>query len=78
MNLRRAVAAGFLAAGGRGRLVGGVQLRRPGGRALRDDLRHARQSTSTLPRKKLWWRVRADDSAENPGAWSSVRQLEIK
>ena len=30
--------------------------------------------TSTLPTRRLWWRVRANDG----GAWSSVRRLEVK
>jgi plastocyanin len=35
-------------------------------------------STSTLPTKKMWWRVRANDAAGNPGAWSTVREIEVK
>ncbi len=35
-------------------------------------------TTSTLPTKKLWWRVRANDSTGSPGAWSATRQFEIK
>jgi predicted phage tail protein len=31
-------------------------------------------ATSSLPTRKLWWRVRANDG----GAWSSVRKLEVK
>ena len=33
--------------------------------------------TSTLPRLLLSWRVRAVDGSGNPGAWSSVRTVEI-
>jgi hypothetical protein len=35
-------------------------------------------STATLPTKTMWWRVRANNSAGNPGAWSSVRRFEVK
>jgi hypothetical protein len=35
-------------------------------------------STSTLPTLTMWWRVRANDSAGNPGNWSSVRRFEVK
>jgi hypothetical protein len=35
-------------------------------------------STSTLPTQTMWWRVRANDSAGNPGNWSSVRRFEVK
>jgi hypothetical protein len=35
-------------------------------------------STSTLPATRMWWRVRANDSAGNPGNWSSSRRFEIK
>jgi hypothetical protein len=35
-------------------------------------------TTSTLPTRKMWWRVRAHDAAGNPGAWSSVREIEVK
>ncbi len=31
-------------------------------------------TTSSLPAKRLWWRVRADDG----GAWSAVRRFEVK
>ncbi len=34
--------------------------------------------TSTLPILTMWWRVRANDSAGNPGNWSSVRRVEVK
>lgn len=34
--------------------------------------------TSTLPARKMWWRVRANDASGNPGAWSSVRRFEVK
>ena len=30
--------------------------------------------TSTLPTRRMWWRVRANDG----GAWSSVRRLELR
>ncbi len=35
-------------------------------------------TTSTLPATRLWWRVRANDSSGAPGAWSSVRRVEVK
>ena len=35
-------------------------------------------STSTLPTKTMWWRVRTNNSAGTPGAWSSVRRFEVK
>jgi hypothetical protein len=38
----------------------------------------ATYSTSTLPTARLWWRVRANDSAGNPGAWSAARRFEVQ
>ena len=35
-------------------------------------------SASGLPTTRLWWRVRANDSAGAPGAWSSARRFELK
>jgi hypothetical protein len=35
-------------------------------------------STSTLPTKTMWWRVRANDSSGNPGIWSPARRFEVK
>lgn len=35
-------------------------------------------TSSTLPTRQLWWRARAIDAAGMPGAWSSVRSLEVK
>jgi hypothetical protein len=35
-------------------------------------------STNTLPTTRMWWRVRANDAAGNPGSWSSVRRFEVK
>jgi hypothetical protein len=35
-------------------------------------------TTSTLPTRRMWWRVRANDSAGAPGAWSSIRRFEVK
>jgi hypothetical protein len=35
-------------------------------------------STSTLPERRMWWRVRAIDAAGNPGNWSSDRRFEFK
>jgi hypothetical protein len=35
-------------------------------------------STNTLPTKTMWWRVRANDAAGNPGAWSATRRFEVK
>jgi hypothetical protein len=34
-------------------------------------------SDSSLPRRTMWWRVRAVDAAGNPGAWSSVRRFRV-
>ena len=33
---------------------------------------------STLPTRRMWWRVRANDSSGAPGAWSSARRFEVK
>jgi hypothetical protein len=35
-------------------------------------------STSTLPRTRMWWRVRAVDPSGVAGAWSSARKFEVK
>lgn len=35
-------------------------------------------STSTLPIQTMWFRVRANDAAGNPGNWSSTRRFEVK
>ena len=35
-------------------------------------------STSALPVTRMWWRVRANDSAGLSGAWSSVRRFEVR
>ncbi len=35
-------------------------------------------STSTLPRTRMWWRVRAIDASGLAGAWSSTRRFEVK
>ncbi len=35
-------------------------------------------STSTLPTKTMWWRVRANDAAGNAGTWSAARRFEVK
>jgi len=35
-------------------------------------------STSTLPIRTLWWRVRAVSGSGAPGAWSSLRRFEVK
>jgi hypothetical protein len=35
-------------------------------------------STSALPAKTMWWRVRANNTAGNPGSWSAVRRFEVK
>jgi hypothetical protein len=34
-------------------------------------------STSTLPRTRMWWRVRAIDATGIPGAWSTVRRIAV-
>jgi hypothetical protein len=31
-----------------------------------------------LPTTRMWWRVRANDGAGAPGAWSVVRRVEVK
>jgi hypothetical protein len=31
-----------------------------------------------LPTTRMWWRVRANDAAGSPGAWSSMRRFELK
>jgi hypothetical protein len=31
--------------------------------------------SNAVPTRRVWWRVRANDSAGNPGAWSPVRRL---
>jgi hypothetical protein len=35
-------------------------------------------STSTLPTKTMWWRVRANNASGAAGAWSSIRRFEVK
>ena len=35
-------------------------------------------STSTLPTKTMWWRVRANDASGKAGAWSAARRFEVK
>jgi hypothetical protein len=35
-------------------------------------------TTSTLPTTRMWWRVRANSSSGTPGAWSTVRRVEVK
>jgi hypothetical protein len=35
-------------------------------------------STSTLPTKTMWFRVRAISASGNPGTWSAVRRFEVK
>jgi hypothetical protein len=35
-------------------------------------------TTSTLPVTRMWWRVRANSSSGTPGAWSSVRRMEVR
>jgi hypothetical protein len=35
-------------------------------------------SSSTLPIKTMWWRVRANDVAGKAGNWSSARRFEVK
>jgi len=34
-------------------------------------------ATSTLPTRRMWWRVRANNAA-GAGAWSAVRRFEVK
>ncbi len=34
--------------------------------------------TSTLPVTRMWFRVRANDAAGAPGAWSAVRRFEVR
>src|SRR5262249_32069143 len=35
-------------------------------------------TTSTLPARRMWWRVRARDGAGNPGAFSASRRFEVR
>ena len=35
-------------------------------------------SSSTLPIKTMWWRVRANDSSGKAGNWSAARRFEVK
>jgi hypothetical protein len=35
-------------------------------------------TTSTLPARRMWWRVRANSSSGTAGPWSSVRRFEVK
>jgi hypothetical protein len=35
-------------------------------------------SSSTLPTKTMWWRVRANDAAGKAGSWSPARRFEVK
>ena len=35
-------------------------------------------ATSTLPERRMWWRVRAVDASGTLGAWSAVRRFEVK
>jgi hypothetical protein len=35
-------------------------------------------SSSTLPVRRMWWRVRANSDSGSPGAWSAVRRFEIR
>ena len=35
-------------------------------------------STSSLPRTRMWWRVRANSSSGVAGPWSAVRRFEVK
>ncbi|HZA85562.1 MAG TPA: hypothetical protein VE466_01665 [Acidimicrobiales bacterium] len=38
----------------------------------------SRYATSTLPTTRMWFRVRAVDTAGVPGAWSPIRRFEVK
>jgi hypothetical protein len=35
-------------------------------------------ATNTLPARRMWFRVRANDSAGAPGAWSATRRFEVR
>jgi hypothetical protein len=35
-------------------------------------------SSSTLPIKTMWWRVRANDASGKAGNWSAARRFEVK
>jgi predicted phage tail protein len=35
-------------------------------------------TTSTLPTRRMWWRVRANDGSGAPGSWSAARRFEVK
>ncbi len=38
----------------------------------------SQSSSSTLPIKTMWWRVRANDSSGKAGNWSAARRFEVK
>jgi hypothetical protein len=40
---------------------------------LNQSVINSQVSTSTLPTRTMWWRVRAHDASGNPGNWSSLR-----
>jgi len=50
----------------------------PAPRIVNQNATASTYSTSTLPTKRMWWRVRANDAAGNPAAWSAVRRFEVK
>jgi hypothetical protein len=35
-------------------------------------------SSSTLPIKTMWWRIRANDAFGKAGTWSAARRFEVK
>ncbi len=43
-----------------------------------DTLTASRFATSSLPTRRLWWRVRANGASGAAGAWSGARRLEVK
>ena len=43
-----------------------------------DTVTASRFATSSLPTRRLWWRVRANAASGAAGAWSGVRRLEVK
>ncbi len=50
----------------------------PSPQIVNQTLAASQYATSTLPTRRMWFRVRANDAAGNPGNWSSVRRFEVK
>jgi hypothetical protein len=43
-----------------------------------DTIAFSQLTTSTLPTRRMWWRVRANDGSGAPGSWSAARRFEVK